>query len=209
MSGARRVTELPRIAEALAARTSGELVVTDVHRDTSFGSAQTTADYVSYLEMVYLTTLLPAWSTSAATRAKQRPKLHMADSGLAAMLLGATADSLSDPLDPLRGPLHETFAANEVRKQISFTGTGATLHHYRDRRQREIDLIVRRENGRLIVIEVTAAMRAHGRKADTLAWFRDTFGERFDLGVVLYAGRNPLRLSDRAVALPISYLWEV
>ena len=209
VSGARRITELPRIAEALAARTSAELVISDVHRDTSFGNAQTTADYISYLEMVYLTMSLTAWSTSAATRVKQRRKLHMADSGLAAVLLGATPDSLSDPTDRLRGPLHETFVANEVRKQLSFAGTGATLHHFRDRYQREVDLVVRCDNGRLVCIEVTAAMRAHGGKADSLRWFRDTVGERFEFGIVLYAGTQPLRLSHRIVALPISYLWEV
>ncbi|MCY4515683.1 MAG: ATP-binding protein [Acidimicrobiaceae bacterium] len=208
-SGARRTAELPRIAEALAARTSGELVISDVHRDTSFGSSQSTADYIAYLEMVYLTVSLSAWSTSATTRVKQKPKLHMADSGLAAALLGATPDSLGDPAEPLRGPLHETFVANEIRKQLSFMGAGATLHHFRDRRQREVDLVVRRSNGRLVCFEVTAAMRANNRKAATLGWFRDTVGDRFEAGVVLYAGEQPLRLGSRLFALPISYLWAV
>ena len=208
-SGARRTVEVPRIAEALAARTAGELVIEDVHRDTALGSSQTTADYIGYLEMVYLTVLLPAWSTSAATRVKRRSKLHIADSGLAATLLGATPDSLADPTEPLRGPLYETFVANEVRKQLSFGGSGATLHHFRDRRQREVDLIVRLANGKLICIEVTAAMRAHGRKAQTLGWLRDTIGDRFELGIVLYAGEQPLRLGPRIIALPISYLWEM
>ncbi|WP_419840189.1 ATP-binding protein [Candidatus Poriferisodalis sp.] len=208
-SGARRMVELPRIAEALAARTAGELVIEDVHRDTAFGSSQTTADYIGYLEMVYLTVLLPAWSTSAATRVKRRSKLHMADSGLAATLLCVTPDSLSDPAEALRGPLYETFVANEIRKQLSFGGSGATLHHFRDRRQREVDLIVRLANGNLICIEVTAAMRAHGRKAETLGWLRDTVGDRFELGIVLYTGEQPLRLGPRIVAVPISYLWQM
>ena len=184
-------------------------VIEDVHRDTAFGSSQTTADYIRYLEMVYLTVLLPEWSTSAATRVKRRSKLHMADSGLAATLLGATPDSLADPTEPLRGPLYETFVANEVRKQLSFGGSGAALHHFRDRRQREVDLIVRLANGKLICIEVTAAMRAHGRKAETLGWLRDTIGDHFELGIVLYAGEQPLRLGPRIMALPISYLWEM
>ena len=208
LSGARRALELPRIAEALAARTAGELVVSDVHRDTAFGSAQTTADYIAYLEMVYLTMTLPAWATSAVSRVKQRPNLHMSDSAMAAMLLGVDADALSDPAERMRGPLHETFVANEVRKQLSFAAAGATLHHFRDRRQREIDLIVRLANGNLVGIEVTAAMRAHGRKAATLGWFRDTIGDRFELGIVLYGGEQPLRLGDRLVALPLSHLWE-
>jgi len=208
VSGARRTVELPRIAAALAARTAGELVVEDVHRDTSFGSSQTTADYLAFLEMAYLTVSLPAWSTSAATRVKRRPKLHMADSAMAAALLGATPDSLSDPADPLRGPLHETFAANEVRKQISFTADGATLHHYRDRRGREVDLVVRLSDGRIVGIEVTAAMRAHGSKADTLRWLQDLLGDRFEFGIVLHGGEQPLRLAERIYALPMSFLWE-
>ena len=208
-SGARRIADLPRIAEALAARTSGELVFEDVHRDTAFGSSQTTADYVAYLEMVYLTVSLPAWATSAATRVKRRPKVHMADTGMAAALLGVDAGSLIDPIEPMRGPLHETFVAVEVRKQLSFAAAGVTLHHFRDRRGREIDLIVRLPTSKLICIEVTAAMRAHGTKADTLGWFRDTVGERFELGIVLYAGPLPLRLGPRLVALPISHLWEI
>ena len=209
VSGARRISDLPRIAEALAARTSGELVIEDVHRDTAFGSSQTTGDYVAYMEMVYLTVLLPAWATSAATRVKRRPKVHMADTGMATALLGLTASALLDPVEPMRGPLHETFTAVEVRKQVSFAATGATLHHFRDRRGREIDLIVRLPTGKLICIEVTAAMRAHGAKARTLGWFRDTIGDRFELGIVLYAGPLPLRLGPRLVALPISYLWEI
>lgn len=209
VSGARRTVELPRIAEALAARTAGELVVEDVHRDTSFGSAQTTSDYLAYLEMAYLTVSLPAWATSAATRVKRRPKLHMADSGMAAALLGATPDSLSDPAGPLRGPLHETLVANEVRKQLSFAADGATLHHFRDRRGREVDLIVRLADGKLVCIEVTAAMRAHGRKADTLRWMHETLGARFEMGLVLYGGEQPVRLAHRIYALPISWLWQI
>lgn len=209
ISGARRINELSRVAKALAARTSGEMVIADVHRDTAFGSPQTTADYVSYLEMVYLTVSLPAWATSAATRVKRRAKVHMADTGMAAALLGLTADALVDPLEPMRGPLHETFAAVEVRKQVSFADTGATLHHFRDRRGREIDLIVRLPTGKLLCFEVTSAMKAHGAKARTLGWFRDTIGDRFELGIVLYAGSLPLRLGHRLVALPISYLWEI
>lgn len=51
-------------------------------------------------------------------------------------------------------------------------------------------------------------MRAQGRKADTLQWFRDLVGNRFELGVLFYAGTIPIQLAPRILALPISYLWE-
>ena len=54
----------------------------------------------------------------------------------------------------------------------------------------------------------TRAKPSCDRKAATLGWFRDTIGGRFEAGIVLYAGEQPLRLGSRLFALPISYLWE-
>ena len=208
ISGARRVAELPRLLTAIAARTAGELVIEDLHRGVGFGASQTTADYVTYLEMVYLTATVSPWASSAATRAKRKPKIYLNDTGIATTLLGLGPERLLDPMERTRGPLHETLVANEIRKQLAFLDEGAVLHHFRDRRGREIDLLVVLPDGRMLGIEVTASMRAHGRKADTLRWFRDLVGNRFELGVLFYAGAIPIQLAPRILALPISYLWE-
>ena len=62
-----------------------ELVIADLARDLGLGRG-TVTNYVSILEAVYLLHLLPAFSTSANTAAKQRPKIQLVDSGLAAHL---------------------------------------------------------------------------------------------------------------------------
>ncbi len=209
LTGARRSTELPRLLRAAAARTAGELVVQDLHRDLEFGSIDTTADYLSYLEMTHLVTRLPGWSTGSATRAKRRAKLHVADTGLAATMLGMTAESLSDPAAPARGPLHETFAANELRRQAAAVAPDLHFCHYRDSRGREIDLLIERPDGRLISVEVKAGANVRPADAKWLLWLRDLVGERFEMGLVLYTGAHPLRLADRILALPLSYLWQI
>ena len=107
---------LPRLLRIIAARTAGGFVLQDIHRDLGMGSAATTADYVSYLEMTYLVAGLGTWATSAATRAKRHPKVYLTDTGLAAALLSVTAESLLDPAEPTRGPMYETFAVNELRR---------------------------------------------------------------------------------------------
>ncbi len=94
VTGARRSTELARLLRAAAARTASELVMRDIHRDLELGSIDTTADYLSYLEMTHLVTRMSGWATGAATRAKRRPKVHVNDTGLATALLGLTAKSL-------------------------------------------------------------------------------------------------------------------
>lgn len=209
LTGARRSTELHRLLRSVAARTAGELVMQDLHRDLEFGSIDTTADYLSHLEMTHLVTRLPGWATGAATRAKRRPKVHVADTGLAAAMLGLTPESLSDPATEGRGPLHETFAVNELRRQATAVAPDLRFCHYRDSRGREVDLLIERPDGRIIALEVKAGATARPADAKWLAWLRDLIGDRFEVGLVLYGGPHPLRLSDRILALPLSYLWQV
>ena len=135
--------------------------------------------------------------------------MYLTDTGLAAALLSVTAESLLDPAEPTRGPMYETFAVNELRRQASALDSGVSFHQYRDSRGREIDLIVERSGGGLICIEVKAGSTVRPADARTLAWFRDLTGDRFDLGIVLYSGRHPLALSERIVALPLAYLWQL
>ena len=208
LTGARRAAELPRLLRIIAARTAGGFVLQDVHRDLGMGSAATTADYVSYLEMTYLVARLPTWAPSAATRAKRHPKVYLTDTGLAASLLGVTAESLLDPAEPARGPLYETFAVNELRRQAAALDDPPRFHQYRDSRGREIDVVLECADGRLICFEVKAGSTVRPADARTLGWFRDLTGDRFDLGAILYAGRHPALLADRILALPLSYLWE-
>lgn len=207
VTGARRSTELARLLRAAAARTASELVMRDVHRDLELGSIDTTADYLSYLEMTHLVTRLGGWATGAATRAKRRPKVHVNDTGLATALLGLTAESLSDPASEQRGPLHETFVVNELRRQASAMDQALNFSHYRDSRGREVDLLIERPDGRIIAVEIKAGATVRPTDAKWLAWLRDLIGDRFEIGLVLYTGSAPLPVANRIVALPLSYLW--
>ena len=208
-TGARRSAELPRLLSAVAARTAGELVLADLHRDLGFGRVETTADYLAHLEMTHLVARLGGWASSAVTRTKRRPKVLVTDSGLAAAALGVDAGRLGDAGESSRGPLHETYAVNELRRQATALDEPLRFHHLRDGRGREIDLLIERPDGRLIAMEVKAGATVRSLDAKWLAWLADLLGDRFEVGIVLYTGQRPLRISDRIVALPMSYLWEI
>lgn len=209
LTGARRSTELPRLLNAVAARTAGELVVQDLHRDLEFGSIVTTSDYLSFLEMTYLVSSLPGWASGVPTRAKRRPKIHLSDTGLAAAILGVSAESLSDPSNPSRGPLHESFVVNELRRQASALEPGLRFYHYRDSRGREIDLLIERPDGRIIAVEVKAGSTVRPSDAKHLYWLRDSIGDRFEQGLILHTGEHSLNVSERVLALPQSRLWDL
>ena len=209
VTGARRSTELARLLRAAAARTASELVMSDIHRDLELGSIDTTADYLSYLEMTHLVTRLGGWATGAATRAKRRPKIHVNDTGLATTLLGLTTESLGDPVSEQRGPLHETFAVNELGRQATAMGQPLNLCHYRDSRGREVDVLIERPNGRVIAVEIKAGATVRPTDAKWLTWLRDLIGDRFEIGLVLYTGLTPLPVTERIAAIPLSYLWQI
>ena len=209
LTGARRAWNLPTLLNAAAARTAGEFVLEDLHRDAGFGAITTTADYVSHLEMAYLLTRLPSWSTSPATRIKRRPKIHLTDTGLAAALLGVTAERLLAPADRSRGSLFETFTVNELRRQATALREQPRIHHYRDRQGREIDLVVEYADGQIIGLEVKSGLTVRPSDAKSLIWLRDSASDHFALGLIFYAGQHPLKLSDRILALPMSYLWTI
>lgn len=209
LTGARKADQLPRLLRLLAARTAGELVVSDVHADLALGSRATTEDYISYLRMAYLVHQLPAWSPNLTNRAKRHPKVYMTDTALAAHLLGKQVRSLDRPEDPGRGPLIETFAVNELCKQLSWSAADASLHHFRDRAGAEIDVIVECPDGRVAGVEVKASGNVSVRDTRWLSWLRDRLGDQFVAGVVLYLGDRPLPFGDRVTAVPLSYLWLV
>lgn len=66
--------ELPRLLRLCAARTSGELNITDLARDLGL-SRPTTDSYLAHLEAVFLIQTIPAWSTNLTARVVRRPKL--------------------------------------------------------------------------------------------------------------------------------------
>lgn len=201
----RRPAAMVPLLGQLAARSGGEFIPADLARDVLLDQA-TVRDYAETLQALYLVRLLPAWSTSHTGRAKRRQVTHLVDTALAAHLLGATADDLAAIDSTWFGPLLESYVVNEIAKQAGWSGIPVRLSHYRDRDQREVDLIL--ERGRNVVgIEVKASSTPISAHAKHLAYLRDRLGTRFLGGVVLHTGSQRLALGDRLAAVPVSALW--
>jgi uncharacterized protein len=200
--------ELRMVLRSLAARTAGELVISEIAADAQLSRA-TTADYVGLLEALYLAIRLPAWASSATPRAKRRPKVVVVDTGLAADLCGVGQSEFGPRADgKTAGALFETFVLSEVLKQTGWSQRTVDLHHFRDRYGTEIDLIVSdRRTGELAGVEVKLTATPTQRHARTLASFAERFGSRFTVGLVVHSGRYTLPLGERLWAVPVSALW--
>lgn len=205
-SGIRQIEELPRLLRFLAGSTAAELVKTRLAQAAGM-DRNTVGNYLPLLQTVYLIRELPAWSRNPLGKVTRHPKVFVSDTGLAASLQGVTAESLEQPVAPLRGPFVETFVHNEMVKQRTWSDAEVNLHHWRDRAGAEVDLVVEELDGRVSGIVCKAALTVRSEDFRWLRVLQAKLGSRFGHGVVFYLGQEPLSFGPGMTALPLSALW--
>jgi uncharacterized protein len=194
-----------RLLRLLATRSGGLVDHAGLARDLGI-SDKTVKSYTATLERLFLVRRLDPWSANRGQREIRTPKVHVTDTGLLAYLLRANARSIGDQGE-LAGRFFETFVVCEVLRQASWASALMHAYHYRDKAQREVDLVLERQDGAVCGIEVKAAATATARDFRGLRYLRDRLGDRFRCGVVLYAGGSALPFGDRLWALPLEALW--
>jgi predicted AAA+ superfamily ATPase len=182
-------------------------VVADL-ADSLAVSAATVRNYLSYLDTVFLVSLVLPWSSNLTHRATRSPKAFVTDSGLAAHLLGVNQQALLRPGHPATGGLFETFVHSELLKLASFADLDIEICHYRDRDGREIDFVLHTRDGRVAAIEVKSSLSPRTDDARHLRWLATKLGNRFVAGVVLHMGEVNLRFEDKIYAVAASALWD-
>ena len=200
---------LPQLLTRLAAQTAQVLNVAAAGQAAGL-KARTAENYTRLLEALFLIHRLPAWGTTLRARAAAMPKLHVVDSGLAARLLRLTPDKLNRP-EPTAlqqfGHLLETFVVGEALKQVSWMDGVSAVGHWRTHDGAEVDLVIERDDGSVIGIEVKAGTRVARKDLAGLRVIRDTLGDAFSAGVALHTGARSYPADDRIHVLPIDRLW--
>lgn len=180
-------------------------------------SRSTIVAYREILERMWLLEELPAWagSTNALTSLKQAPKHHLADPGLAAHLLGATAGSLLRSPDPgsvsvprdgtLLGALFESLVTLSVRVYADVAR--ARVSHLRTvRGDHEVDLVVTGEDGAVVALEVKLGPVPDDRDVRHLLWLRDQLGDDLADAAVITTGPSAYRRRDGIAVIPAALL---
>jgi predicted AAA+ superfamily ATPase len=200
------LTDLPRLLAALALRSSGLLNLADLSRTLDIPHS-TLRRYMALLEATFLSTPLPAWGSHRGKRLVKAPKLHLADSGFAAHLAGI--DTAAELLqDRSFGPLLETFVVNELRKMAGWGKVRVKLHHFRTEAGREVDIVLEDPKGRIVGVEVKAAMAVGSNDVTGLKHLRETAGRKWLRGVLLHPGLGVTPFAKDLHAVPLSALWE-
>lgn len=194
-----------RLLQAIGATSAAELNIERL--SSSMGAPATTLRrHLELLETLFLIRRVPAWSSNLLSRSIKRPKIHITDSGLLAYLVGADERRIEADLD-LVGMFYESFVAMELHRQISWLDDRPQLFHFRDRDQREVDILIEHRDGSITAVEVKSAATVHKRDFRGLNHLRHKLGSAFKAGALLYTGANTVPFGDRLAAVPISGLW--
>ena len=200
-----KLTELPKFVRFLAEH-SGQLM-----NYSEFGSAinmnyKTSQRYVGLLEQVFLISALQPWYTNRIKRIIKTPKLHFLDSGLLAASRGLTFARLKENRAAF-GTLLESFVFAEIMKLISWSDLRLTPYHFRDQQMHEVDIVLERDDGMIIGIEVKASASVTVSDFSGIRKLAEACGKNFAFGVVLYDGDTVVPFARGLAAAPISCLW--
>ena len=200
-----KLTELPKFVRLLAEH-SGQLVNYSQFGASVNVSHKTGQRYVGLLEQVFLMATVQPWFTNALKRIVKTPKLHFLDSGLLAMARGLTFDRVKADRATF-GALLESFVFSEVLKLMTGSDLRLTPYHFRDGDMREVDIVLERDDGMIVGVEVKASATVKARDFAGMRALAQACGDRFAFGVVLYDSTDVVPFGDKLAAAPLSCLW--
>lgn len=200
-----KLTELPKFVRLLAEH-SGQLVNYSQFGSSINVSHKTGQRYVGLLEQVFLVSTLQPWFTNAIKRIAKTAKLHFLDTGLLATSRGLTFDRVQADRG-LIGALLETFVFSEILKLMTASEMRLSPYHFRDQQTREVDIVLERDDGMIVGIEIKASATVRSSDFGGLRTLAEACGKRFAYGVVLYDSTDVVPFGSRLAAVPLSSLW--
>lgn len=201
-------SRLQALVTALAGLSGNLLKYASLANDLQIND-KLTKSYIEILELMFIMQRVPAYVKNRAKRlVMQMPKLHYVDTGLACHLLGLRTEAqvLSSQF---YGSLVETLIYMELYKQKSWSMEEVTLMHFRDKRQREVDIVMEASDGGIIGVEVKASASINSADFRGLSVLAEFAGSQFRHGVLFYSGDSvlPFKVGEQVFhALPIGLL---
>lgn len=191
-----------RFLRASAARTGQLLNIADLSRDAGV-SPVTGKKWLSILEASGLVYLLEPYFTNVTKRMVKAPKLYFLDTGLAAYL---TEWSSPETLEAgaMSGAIFETWTMAELLKSWLGNGLRPPFYYYRDKDQKEIDLLIIQDG---TVYPLECKKTASPDKNDVRHFqVLEKLKKPIGLGGVICLANQALPLTERAWSIPVSWI---
>lgn len=191
-----------RLLRAAAARTGQLINYAEMARDVDV-DMKTIKSWLSILETSGLIYILQPYHNNVTSRLIKTPKLYFLDTGLCAYL---TQWSTPEALEAgaMSGAILETYMLAEIIKSYWHNGKTAHFYFYRDRDQKEIDLLIE-QDGQLYPIEFKKSASPSLNAAKNFPAL-EKLGYPIGPGAVVCLKETDVPLSRNVTAIPIGYL---
>jgi hypothetical protein len=199
--------DFDRFLRAVAIRTGQILSYSDLARDVGI-APNTAKHWISVLHASGQIVLLEPYHRNLGKRLVKSPKLYMADTGLAAFLMGfSTPESILR--HPVIGALWETHIVMQVVKHFTAKGKTVPLWFWRTAQGAEVDLLLE-QGGRFIAIEAKFSETPDETDLKGMAALEKFYGPHcLQAGYVASRTPNPFFLADKIQAIPGSGIDQV
>jgi predicted AAA+ superfamily ATPase len=212
---------LRRWMRAYAAGTSGTASYEKVRRaavgrEEPAVSRTAAVPYRELLERLFLLDPVPAWAPTGSqlNRVTLPDKHQLVDPALAARLLRVGAGELLEGTGPellmpkdggLLGALFESLVTLSVR--VYAQAAEATVGHFRAfAGEREVDLVIKGDSGRVVAIEVKLAATPSERDGRHLNWLEQEIGDELLDKLIVTTGGSAYRREDGIAVVPAALL---
>ena len=203
MINVERHDDFRKFMRIIALRTSQQLNYTEIGNAVGL-DARTVRNWISILEASGIIMILQPYVNNMAKRIIKSPKLYFMDTGLCAYLCGWTDSKILES-SPMSGAFFETYVVSEIVKSIRNAGkrTESTLYYYRDRDQKEVDLIYLRDQ-KLYPIEIKKGI---GRdKADKNFGILEQYKMPIETGLIIDTSDRVFPLNKSTYYCPVGMI---
>ena len=182
---------------------SGQLLnYADLARDADINH-RTVKDWLNILEISGIIYLLRPYYNNVVNRLIKTPKLYFLDTGLCSYLTRwQSVESLE--AGAMSGHILETYIFTEILKSYWHNGKEAYFHFYRDKDDREIDLIID-QNNTLYPVEMKKTANPAANAPSSFK-FLSGLQQNIGHGMVICLTEKDIPLSRDVDAVPVGYL---
>ena len=183
----------------LAARTSQELNYSTIADDLDM-DLRTIKRWISILETSGIIKLIYPYYLNVSKRVIKSPKIYFMDTGLCTWLSRWPTAELCET-GAMSGAFYETYIVSEIIKSFQHHGKNVdgTLYYYRDKDQKEVDLLYVMHDG-IVPIEIKKNTLPH--RADKNFSAIDKYGQKRHPGIVICRTDKMIPLNEEAYLIP-------
>jgi len=176
-----------------AGRAGCEFNATQLANETGV-SFHTIQEWLSVLEASHIIFRLKPFYKNIGKRLVKTPKIYFCDTGILCFLLGIES-AKQIQTHPLRGNVFENFAVLEFLKGRFNQGKNDNLLYYRDKSQREVDIIQEFAH-QYKAYEIKSSTTYHCDFTNNLKYLKKILGENLISAKVIYDGTQELDTDD-------------